>query len=264
MFNFFGKKAFQNFFKKLHRISLIGMNYSSARKYGDNGEKNVLKMFKKKFPLQDSLVIFDVGANLGVYSQYILKLFKDLSYELYSFEPSRSAYEQLSKSIGSRSNIHLENQGLSNQTGDLELFFDKQASPLASVYPRDLKHTLIDFDKKEIIQVITLDRFCQDRKIDVIHFLKLDVEGHELAVLEGSKDLLAQGAIHCIQFEFGGCNIDSRTYFKDLFGLLNKDFSIYRIVRDGLVPIETYDEKLEIFQSCNFLAVFRGLAVSFS
>ena len=263
MFNFFGKKAFQNFFKKLHRISLIGMNYSSARKYGDNGEKYVLKMIKKKFPVQNSMVIFDVGANLGVYSGYVVEVFEDFPYQLYAFEPSQSAYHQLSQSFGQQLNVHLENQGLSYQTGDLELFYDSEASPLASVYSRDLKHTSINFGKKEVIQVTTLDRFCQDRKIDVIQFLKLDVEGHELAVLEGAKGLLAKGTIHCIQFEFGGCNIDARTYFKDFFGLLNKDFRIYRIVRDGLVPIETYDEKLEIFQSSNFLAVIRSLAVSF-
>ncbi len=36
------------------------------------------------------------------------------------------------------------------------------------------------------------------------HFLKLDIEGHELAALQGAQKLLSRGAVDVIQFELGG------------------------------------------------------------
>ena len=49
-------------------------------------------------------------------------------------------------------------------------------------------------------------------KFSKIDLLKLDVEGHELYLLSAKKFI---SKISVIQFEFGGCNIDTRTYFRD-------------------------------------------------
>ena len=60
------------------------------------------------------------------------------------------------------------------------------------------------------------------------------------------------GNIEYIQFEFGGCNIDSRTYFRDFWELLHDKYNFFRIMPDGIVPIDEYSETLEIFTSQNF------------
>jgi hypothetical protein len=82
----------------------------------------------------------------------------------------------------------------------------------------------------------------------------MDVEGNELKVLNGSKGMLNEGKIDFIQFEFGGCNIDSRTYFQDFFYLLKERYRIYRIIGDGLYEIRQYREQFEIFTTTNFFA----------
>lgn len=69
--------------------------------------------------------------------------------------------------------------------------------------------------------------------------------------------MLKAGNIHAIQFEFGGCNLDSRTYFRDFWNLLHDDFAIYRIMKDGFVPIKNYDERLEIFSCTNFFCLYK-------
>ena len=66
-------------------------------------------------------------------------------------------------------------------------------------------------------------------------------------------------AIDYIQFEFGGCNIDSRTYFQDFFYALDPKYQLHRMVRNGLVPIKRYRETQEIFMTTNFLAISREL-----
>jgi hypothetical protein len=101
----------------------------------------------------------------------------------------------------------------------------------------------------------TLDEYCRENNVATVDLLKLDVEGHELAVLNGGRELLDRGAIDFIQFEFGGCNIDSRTYFRDFHSLLAPRFHLYRILARGLWPIDRYDESLEAFGTTNYLAI---------
>ncbi|MBK8352977.1 MAG: FkbM family methyltransferase [Saprospirales bacterium] len=127
-------------------------------------------------------------------------------------------------------------------------------SGLASVYQRNLDFIDIKMDKIEKISVKKMDDYCIENNISEITFLKIDVEGNELSVLNGAKKLLSENKIKYIQFEFGGCNIDSRTYFKDFYDLLNEKYKVYRILRDGLFHIEKYSENLEIFVTSNFFA----------
>lgn len=260
MFNFFfGKKALQNFFRKLLGFALLGLNYSSAKKYNDNGEKNLLKKLAKQFSDKE-LVILDVGANIGEYSASVIESFEHKNFHLFSFEPSKPTFQTISKRFTEDNRITVLNKGLSNEAKSIQLFYDKETSGLSSVYNRDLRHTSVNFTESETIEVITLDMFCIENEIENIDFLKLDVEGHELEVLHGATNTLKNSNIKVLQFEFGGCNIDSRTYFKDFYFHLEHDFNIYRIVRDGIHPIKTYSEKLEIFQSSNFVAIHKSLS----
>lgn len=66
--------------------------------------------------------------------------------------------------------------------------------------------------------------------IENIDLLKLDVEGHELDVLQGSAEVFRAQIIEALTFEFFGSNIDSRTYFRDIWYLLH-DYGIKHIFR---------------------------------
>jgi Methyltransferase FkbM domain len=101
--------------------------------------------------------------------------------------------------------------------------------------------------------------FRAKRRIWVkIHLLKLDVEGSEIDILRGADELLENGGIDFLQFEFGGCNIDSRTYFRDFYDLLSPRFRIFRIVTDGLRAVDEYREIGEIFTTTNYLCELRA------
>ena len=86
-----------------------------------------------------------------------------------------------------------------------------------------------------------------------MNFCKIDIEGHELTVLQSIKKNYEKFSL--IQFEFGGCNIDSRTYFQDFWYLLKDNFDIYRIGPSGPILIEKYREIDESFVMTNYLAV---------
>jgi hypothetical protein len=66
--------------------------------------------------------------------------------------------------------------------------------------------------------------------------------------------MLNKGNIKTIQFEYGGCNIDSKTTLKQIYNLLTQcNYSFYCIVPQGLIKISKWNEKLENFQYSNYL-----------
>jgi methyltransferase, FkbM family len=110
-----------------------------------------------------------------------------------------------------------------------------------------------------LVEVTTLDYWAQEQGIRP-NLLKLDVEGHELSVLEGAYSMLR--SVEVVQFEFGGCNIDSRTFFQDYYYLLkDQGFCIFRLGPRGLIPVKRYSEVDEAFTTTNYLAL-RGSGIA--
>lgn len=252
-----GKIAKQGFFERLHGIAVRGMNFGNGVSIEESGELFVIKYIRDYYAEKNDLIVFDVGGNVGNYSKKLSEYFLTPSI-IYAFEPSKNTFQLfLNRTRGIR-NIRAYNFGISDKNETKELFTNEIASGLASVYKRDLQHFGVEMNHHETIHLKTLDAFCSQQKIDHIHFLKLDIEGHELSALKGASALLTAGKIDFIQFEFGGCNIDSRTFFKDFYNLLNPNYRLSRIVTDGLYEIKEYKETDEIFTTINFLAKRRG------
>ena len=253
---FAGRKFLQPLYEWMFRAGVYGMNYGTGgNKFRNSGELFVADYICNQFKHSGTtLVLFDVGANLGKYAIHLSNAMKQLPFRMYAFEPSKIIFNELKKNTANESRIVPYNTGLGAMTEERILYKRSDLSGLSSVYQRRLEHFKIDMSIQESISITTVDEFCRLNDISHIHFLKLDIEGHEFFCLEGAAEMMKQKKIDFIQFEFGGCNIDSRTYFQDFWYLLKDQYNIYRIVRDGLVQIHQYNERLEIFKNINFLA----------
>ena len=85
----------------------------------------------------------------------------------------------------------------------------------------------------------------------------MDVEGHEFDISKGGIETIKRAKI--VQFEFGGANIDTRTYFLDFFMYFREfNFEIYIIKPSGFKLISEYHEKCEFFSTTNFIAVSKN------
>lgn len=240
----------QEHYEKMLFDAIVGMNVCGSSDPSQNGERNALEYVKSKVLTGNGdVTIFDVGANIGDYSQQLIEVFKDQA-EILSFEPSEKTFASLSSRGLNGATLH--NFGFSDKVGEEILYSDQDLSGMASLYKRRLDHFGIDMGRTEKIKLDTIDNFCKSRGINKISFLKLDVEGNELKVLSGAAEMFK--SIQFIQFEFGGCNLDSRTYFQDFWYALKDNYKIYRIVKDGLFEIREYKEMYELFMMTNFLA----------
>lgn len=245
----------QEFWDNLYRLSINKMNYGPGGDLNNSGEKNVINRMKELYDPNENLVVFDVGANVGSYTNMVLDCLDD-RVQVHAFEPSLQTFEQLRKNVTSNQ-VQLNNFGCSDTTHTMSLYSDKSGSGMTSVYNRRLDFLGISMKEAEQSKFVRIDDYCHENQIRHIHLLKLDIEGHELSALHGASDMMSSDNIDYIQFEFGGCNIDSRTYFQDFFYLLYDKYDIYRILQNGLHKIDHYSTYLEIFITVNYLAKHR-------
>ena len=170
------------------------------------------------------------------------------------FEPSRTNIEHLNRRFGENHKITVNGFGLGSHDQDCTLYADTAGSGMASLTKRNLDHFGIDFDHAESVRIRRFDEYWEavldKRMIDLV---KIDVEGHELEVLNGIGNAIS--FINIIQFEFGGCNIDTRSYFRDFWHFFQQNkFDIFRITPFGISAVKKYSEMDECFVTTNFLA----------
>jgi FkbM family methyltransferase len=197
----------------------------------------------------------DIGGNTGDYTAELLKLNPAL--EVHVFEPSPTNIPKLRARFASDRRVHIAPVAVSDEAGSATLFSNEAGSGLGSLTRRDLAHLNIPFDSQEPVQVIRFEDYwreeLQGRPIDMV---KMDIEGYELAALRGFGPALDR--TRAVQFEFGGCNIDTRGHFRDFWRFFTEHgFTLHRITPFGLQPITRYSEACESFVFSNFIAINR-------
>jgi FkbM family methyltransferase len=230
------------------------MGIGSGTDVGESGEAALVRRWKRSN--KRDLIVIDTGANQGQFLNLAVSGLGDKLCEIHSFEPAATTFATLQKNAPMRAGITLNNLALGTEAGSAELYYDKENSGLASLTKRDLGFRDISFDRRETIRLTTLDIYAAEKGIEHIDWLKIDVEGHELDVLKGANQLLSSRKIDLVSFEFGGGNIDTRTYFRDFFQLFQGlGLIVFRITPGGYFhPVTRYRETEEQFNTINYVA----------
>jgi FkbM family methyltransferase len=123
---YFAKKSFQPLAINVLKLSIRLLGFNNHGPSAKSGEEFFLRRFLETNPE----LCIDVGANVGKYSEFILK---NSSSRVLAFEPLPGAFERLQllqKQFGSRFTI--ENLGCAKDSGELKLYFGSETSELAS------------------------------------------------------------------------------------------------------------------------------------
>jgi FkbM family methyltransferase len=199
-------------------------------------------------------VVLDVGANIGNYSKLVLKINPHL--QVYAFEPHPVTFGRLIENIKSERLLPV-NSAVGDSEGVLSLYdyADDDGSAHASLYQDVIENIHKKPSVEHRVKIIKLDDFLERVNVNNVALLKIDTEGHELAVLLGLEKFIKLGRVEAIHFEFNEMNVSSRTFFRDFFTMLG-GYNFYRLLPRGMVRIAKYNpSQCEIFAFQNIVAI---------
>lgn len=142
--------------------------------------------------LRSDACILDVGSNVGLTAIGFDQLVPNG--RIFAFEPSPRNYELLRKNLDQNACSRVEAINKAVGSGDGEVtFFDVRQYGAGSFAVRDEAQLAVQHHSEEMIKVpcISIDGFVEDRSLDRVDLIKIDVEGFEIDVLEGARSTLA-------------------------------------------------------------------------
>lgn len=163
--------------------------------YGAYEQETVRHMRKV---LRAGDVSIDAGANIGYITAEMAAAVGPTG-RVYAFEPSRTCLDILASFLPKAGNVELVPAAVSARTAT-GVFFDTsrittsgygvlgEVSQPADATPYD-------------VPTWALDEFCAERGVEHVRYLKLDVEGSELAALHGARTLLLERRIDVVHVE---------------------------------------------------------------
>jgi len=185
--------------------------------------------------LREGMTVFDVGANVGELTLLFSRFAADGS--VHAFEASSAAFKRLELVCGAsqRRNVVLNHLALSDKSGFIRLhIYEDALSSFNSQAARPLKNYGLDFEPigVEETPATTVDDYCESKKIERIDLLKIDVEGAELQVMQGARNMLKSKRVRCLTFEFGQTTFDMGNRPEEIEAYLKEmDYKIRNIVK---------------------------------
>jgi FkbM family methyltransferase len=131
--------------------------------------------------INDGDTIFDIGANIGWYSNHIAKKFPNST--IYSFEPIPETFNQIraNTELNSITNIRLNNLALSSKKEKLDFYYSPTITGASSSQNITENHNMTKLE----LEAETIDNFMVTNSISKLDFVKCDVEGAEYFVYQG-------------------------------------------------------------------------------
>lgn len=215
------KKYFKKGIKKIFRK--FGFNLSKIENSKTNsfslinqqyGKSNLLYNFFSILKKQNfnPIVIYDIGANKGLWTNNCFIFFPDATY--YLFEPQIDLKKDIDDLFFNKKNIQLFSVGVGNKTCELSFtIHDRDDSCTFRLSAEEAKEKGLH---QVHLPMVQLDTFAIENNLKSPSILKIDAEGFDLEVLEGAKKLVQEAEI--IMIEVG---IMNKTFKNSSLNVMN-------------------------------------------
>ncbi len=194
-------------------------------------EKDTCALFKKI--LKPGMVVVDIGAHIG----YFTRLFSALVGKrgcVYAFEADPTNYALLEQNTRGRGNVCREQLALTDRGGVIDFYHYDDKSGAHSTLP----NVPLNFAKKKITVIsTTLDSWREQKHIQRVDIIKMDIEGGEVSALRGMTRTLASAKILVTEFAPAWIEAAGSTPLAFLQSIERHGFEISAVTQNGLTRL---------------------------
>jgi FkbM family methyltransferase len=232
-----GNKIYQ------HAFPIYRPLYAAYKAYADRAERQLLKKI-----LFQGAVTVDVGANIGIYSEFLSRCVGPTGL-VHSFEPSPDNFRLLSTATRHLSNVRLTQAAVGERSDQCTLYISDKLNVDHRAYKADG-----DSRRAVPIQMVALDDYFEPgQRVDLI---KMDIQGYELHALRGAQRLLQENSEIRLLVEFWPAGLEQAgVSWEGLVGMLqglNMDLTLVRT--SGLVPFDASKVRTDVSWYVNLFA----------
>ncbi|MBF0478245.1 MAG: FkbM family methyltransferase, partial [Candidatus Omnitrophica bacterium] len=139
--------------------------------------------------LKEGMVVYDIGANVGIFSLLSAKKVGAKGM-VYAFEPEEINYQRLllTQKYNNFQNLKIESSCVGDKSG-VEFFDHRGGAFSGRLVDADMINRNHHISQKP---TISIDDYIFIKKNQPPHLIKIDVEGHELKVLQGMTETMRQ------------------------------------------------------------------------
>jgi FkbM family methyltransferase len=141
-------------------------------------------------------ILIDIGANIGSITIPVCKLRSDIKAICIEASPRVYSYLEFNKESNQANNCSIVNMAVTDTDAQVVNFY----SPVEKFGKGSLSSVFTS--NAERVETITLDTLLEQKNIDQVDFMKVDIEGYEYFAFRGAKRILSRSDAPDILFEF--------------------------------------------------------------
>jgi FkbM family methyltransferase len=217
--------------------------YAAYKTYADRAERGLLRKI-----LFQGAVVVDVGANIGIYSQFLSRCVGPTGL-VHSFEPSPDNFRRLSAATHDLSNVRLTQAVVGERSGDCKLYVSDNLNVDHRAYKADGESR-----RAVSTEMVALDDYFKPgQRVDLI---KMDIQGYELHALRGAERVLQENPDINLLLEFWPAGLgQAGVHWEELVQMLHRlNMKLTLVKPFGLVPFDAQDVRNDISWYVNLFA----------
>ena len=226
-----------------HAFPIYRPLYGAYKSYADHAERQLLRRI-----LVPGDVAVDVGANIGIYTQFLSRCVGPTGL-VHSFEPSSENFRRLQAATRKLPNVRLSQSAIGESSCRSTLYVSDKLNVDHRAYlpDGDSHHTVP-------IEMVALDDYFKPgERVDL---LKLDVQGYELHALQGARRIVNENREIKLLLEFWPYGLkQAGASWGELIEMLEGFAMNIMFVRtDGLIPFEARKVRTDVNWYVNLFA----------
>lgn len=220
-----------------------------------NGEADLMRRASAAFARRggaDTFRAFDVGANMGKWTEYMLRAARDagIPVRVDAFEPIDAAHAILAADFADDSAVVLHKTAVSDHVGKAEMFLVGETAGTNSLLAVNT-HPV----GRQVVPLTDIPTVMDELAVPTINLLKIDAEGHDFTILRGLEPKLRAGAIEVVQFEYNWRWLVNGASLRSVFDLINPlDYEVGLMDR-GEIHLFDWSFEIDRFFERNYVIV---------